>query len=605
MTPFRDQSGDVLLDLGRADQRAPFIALMMKHRRALRQVGVSVTLLGLALAPLRVASTQASPSPAAVSPYLLPWEGGKKFLVTQTQGTTHRGAMVHAVDFGLPRGEPIVAARAGKIIFREDRHTACGGAELATRGNYVVIDHGDQTSALYLHLEKVAAAVGQAVQQGDVLGTSGATGWSGCAPHLHFQVQQNSGVWFARSLPVTFNDPEVRELDPNGVLKYNRMYTSGNRSHGSAPTAVAPPPQPAAPSSTSPAAPPSSGPAGQPAAGSTSARSRYTVGTASTLRAKPSTESARLAVIVPGQEFEVLDVVTGQAVDPPEDRWARVRPGNLEGYVYVRLVPGLAPSAVRPAETPAPAPAGTPTPPPPTPATPNGGQSGQAGPRPAGSQDLPPGQWQTKLAASVREQPTRQSARVATLSAGTPVDVRGIVAGEMVEAGEARWARTHVQGRDAYIYVGLLMAGAPHIPTSAPQPVPAEPASSPPNPPADPPAPPPDPPAVVTPTPVEAAPEPVPEPVPEAASEAAAAGSEASSEAPPAPTAGPRTRQAASLRQEPSRASARLGMLPEGTAVEIVEWAEGEAVEGGETSWAWVRAGDRAGFVYIGLLQLE
>ena len=158
----------------------------LTRRRLLWQGAIALAAVGLGVGPIRL--SQAQPTTQAPGPYRLPWEGGKKFGVSQTQGTSHRGAMLHALDFALPQGEPVLAARGGIVIFREDQYSACGGPSLATRGNHVVIDHGDGTSGLYLHFHKVQVALGQTVAQGDVLGTSGTTGWTGCSAHLHFQV---------------------------------------------------------------------------------------------------------------------------------------------------------------------------------------------------------------------------------------------------------------------------------------------------------------------------------------------------------------------------------------------------------------------------------
>ncbi|MPY95669.1 MAG: peptidoglycan DD-metalloendopeptidase family protein, partial [Acidimicrobiia bacterium] len=126
---------------------------------------VAVTGLGTILSP----AAFAQPASATVGPYRLPWQAGKTFRVSQTQGSSHQGAMLHAIDFALPLGEAVLAARGGTLAFREDGFSGCGGPSLATRGNYVVVDHGDGTSALYLHLQQVRVQVGQRVAQGTVL----------------------------------------------------------------------------------------------------------------------------------------------------------------------------------------------------------------------------------------------------------------------------------------------------------------------------------------------------------------------------------------------------------------------------------------------------
>jgi len=54
-------------------------------------------------------------------------------------------------------------------------------------GKHIIIDHGDNITSLYGHLDKVLVYKGQTVKIGDVVGKMGSTGWS-TGPHLHFQI---------------------------------------------------------------------------------------------------------------------------------------------------------------------------------------------------------------------------------------------------------------------------------------------------------------------------------------------------------------------------------------------------------------------------------
>ncbi|MFC1727128.1 M23 family metallopeptidase [Patescibacteria group bacterium] len=54
-------------------------------------------------------------------------------------------------------------------------------------GKHVIVDHGDNLSSIYAHLDSVWVEVGDEVEPGDVIGTEGSTGWS-TGPHLHFQI---------------------------------------------------------------------------------------------------------------------------------------------------------------------------------------------------------------------------------------------------------------------------------------------------------------------------------------------------------------------------------------------------------------------------------
>jgi murein DD-endopeptidase MepM/ murein hydrolase activator NlpD len=53
-------------------------------------------------------------------------------------------------------------------------------------GNVIEVRHGGDRSTLYAHLSRIDVKQGQKVEQGDVIGAVGATGWA-TGPHLHFE----------------------------------------------------------------------------------------------------------------------------------------------------------------------------------------------------------------------------------------------------------------------------------------------------------------------------------------------------------------------------------------------------------------------------------
>ena len=81
------------------------------------------------------------------------------------------------VDIAMPVGSDLPAAQAGTVKF---------AGEAAGYGLTVVIDHGS-FSTRYAHLSKLDVKSGDAVQAGQVIGQSGATGRVTGA-HLHFEV---------------------------------------------------------------------------------------------------------------------------------------------------------------------------------------------------------------------------------------------------------------------------------------------------------------------------------------------------------------------------------------------------------------------------------
>lgn len=88
--------------------------------------------------------------------------------------TNHQG-----IDISANTGTPIVAARAGTVIFAGSR----GGY-----GNTVLINHGDGIVTLYAHMSWIGVSNGATVSQGGTVGQVGSTGQS-TGPHLHFEVR--------------------------------------------------------------------------------------------------------------------------------------------------------------------------------------------------------------------------------------------------------------------------------------------------------------------------------------------------------------------------------------------------------------------------------
>lgn len=102
-------------------------------------------------------------------------------------GERYTGEKGHgAIDFAAPKGAPIYAAGDGLVSTVKEN---AGGY-----GNYVMINHDNNYSTLYGHMNCYAAydgkkiAVGQRVKKGQVIGFVGSTGAS-TGPHLHYEVR--------------------------------------------------------------------------------------------------------------------------------------------------------------------------------------------------------------------------------------------------------------------------------------------------------------------------------------------------------------------------------------------------------------------------------
>jgi murein DD-endopeptidase MepM/ murein hydrolase activator NlpD len=104
------------------------------------------------------------------------------------------------VDFAAPIGTQVRAAGDGTV--------ALAGRQTGY-GNVVVLQHAGAYSTLYAHLSRFAPGLkpGARVQQGDVIGYVGETGWA-TGPHLHYEFRVNN----AQRNPLTVALPNAQPL---------------------------------------------------------------------------------------------------------------------------------------------------------------------------------------------------------------------------------------------------------------------------------------------------------------------------------------------------------------------------------------------------------
>lgn len=124
--------------------------------------------------------------------YMSPLQPASEYRIVQgfNGKFSHSGASRYALDFAAPVGTPILAAREGIVIDTKDDGNKGGPTpKFAKYANYVVILHSDGTTGEYYHLKHKGVAVtrGQNVQQGQLIGYTGDTGFSSL-PHLHFGI---------------------------------------------------------------------------------------------------------------------------------------------------------------------------------------------------------------------------------------------------------------------------------------------------------------------------------------------------------------------------------------------------------------------------------
>lgn len=149
--------------------------------------------------------------------YALPYARGTTHRVAQGYGGggTHRG--IYAIDWTMPVGTPVHAARPGLVVAVRDTMEGSGISRyMQGRSNFVFVEHSDGTIGLYGHLqaESAAVAVGDTVRRGQMIARSGNTGYSS-GPHLHFEVFRLSENLRPVTLPVRFDveTAPVRGLD--------------------------------------------------------------------------------------------------------------------------------------------------------------------------------------------------------------------------------------------------------------------------------------------------------------------------------------------------------------------------------------------------------
>ncbi|CAN5209371.1 hypothetical protein BH24PSE2_BH24PSE2_02080 [soil metagenome] len=156
--------------------------------------------------------------------YRLPFGDSRRYRVLQgfDTGFTHNGLEKFTVDFDVPIGTPVHAAREGVVVrVEESNDRSCFGDGCGRHANYIVILHPDGTTGEYYHLDRNGALVevGETVRRGQPIGLSGNTGNS-TMPHLHFGVYRADDWGQTRSLPFRFVTTEGVVSRPRRGRRY-------------------------------------------------------------------------------------------------------------------------------------------------------------------------------------------------------------------------------------------------------------------------------------------------------------------------------------------------------------------------------------------------
>ena len=118
-----------------------------------------------------------NPYYSGVAFLLAPVTGG---CVTSVFGEARNTSYHKGIDIAKPAGESVKCALDGIVTF--------AGYNYGGYGNLVIIQHEDNMETYYAHLSDIYVSQGQSINEGDIIGAVGSTGYS-TGPHLHFELR--------------------------------------------------------------------------------------------------------------------------------------------------------------------------------------------------------------------------------------------------------------------------------------------------------------------------------------------------------------------------------------------------------------------------------
>ena len=106
------------------------------------------------------------------------------------------------IDISAPRGTPIYAAGAGKVVYV--------GNQLRGYGNLIMIKHSEDYITAYAHNDTMLVNNGQSVKAGQKIATMGST--DAASVRLHFQIRYRATAYASRSGRSSMVERELPKL---------------------------------------------------------------------------------------------------------------------------------------------------------------------------------------------------------------------------------------------------------------------------------------------------------------------------------------------------------------------------------------------------------
>lgn len=154
--------------------------------------------------------------------YDLPFSKGKSYKLYQGYNGSFSHQNENSIDFTMPEGTEIVAARDGIVVKIVKNNTeSCIKEECKKYNNYILIMHSDGTFAEYAHIKYNGTNLHEedSVKKGQIIAYSGNVGYSS-GPHLHFVCFLGGfGKW--QTLETKFR---IDKTDGGILLKEGNVY---------------------------------------------------------------------------------------------------------------------------------------------------------------------------------------------------------------------------------------------------------------------------------------------------------------------------------------------------------------------------------------------